>query len=115
MSDFDDDSHQSVPRSPNASSPVWSLAALSVAVFMCSVLGAKLLAQMVDRGDFSSVAANRSMQELAASAPTAQAPQVYSIVRSVGVDGMTTATIPHRGVAPVSPCGDIKTELKSKK
>lgn len=31
--------------------------------------------------------------------------QAYSIVRSVGVDGVTTATIPLPGPAPVSPCG----------
>ena len=110
MSDLDDDFEK-----PRSSSIVWSLAALSAAVFMCSVLGAKLLAQMIDRGQFASLASGRSMKEIAAAAPTAQAPQVYSIVRSVGVDGMATATIPHSRPAPLSPCGETKIDSKPKK
>jgi hypothetical protein len=46
MSDFDQNR-----QSPNASSRmVWSLAALSVGVFFCSVLAAKLVGDMVDSG-----------------------------------------------------------------
>ncbi|PPD42039.1 MAG: hypothetical protein CTY15_12705 [Methylocystis sp.] len=110
MSDFDQDQFPDTfkPRSASGS-VVWSVAALSSAVFLCSVLGAKLLSHMVDRvGGLPAVTFNRSMQDVAKTAPTPSAPQVYSIVRSVGVDGMTTATIPHRGSAPLSPCGDGK-------
>lgn len=46
MSDFDQNRH-----SPHASSRmVWSLAALSVGLFFCSVLAAKLVGDMVDSG-----------------------------------------------------------------
>lgn len=114
MSDYDFDDMPPPPRLRD-SGGVWSLAALSVAVFMCSVLGAKLLSKALDRGDLPTLAFDRSMRNLANSAPSAQAPQVYSIVRSVGVDGMTTATIPHRGMAPLNPCGDQKNETKSRK
>jgi hypothetical protein len=110
MSGFDDDR-----TSSGSTSVVWSVAALSVAVFMCSVLGAKLLAQMIDRGELASLASDRSLRQLAASAPAPQAPQVYSIVRSIGVDGMTTATIPHQGSAPLSPCGETAAGPKLKK
>jgi hypothetical protein len=99
MSDFDE--NRSHPRS-RGHAGIWGLAALSSAVFLCTVLGAKLLAQMLDHGELALMASRLKH------APEAQGPQVYSIVRSVGVDGMTTATIPHRGPAPISPCGDGK-------
>jgi hypothetical protein len=101
MSELDEDRYE--PRS-RAAGGTWSLAALSVAVFLCSVLGAKLLSQMVDRGELDQLALRRQ------TAP--QEAQVYSIVRSVGVDGMTTATIPHRGPAPLSPCGEDEKRRK---
>ncbi|WP_442754081.1 hypothetical protein ACNHKD_13940 [Methylocystis sp. JAN1] len=99
----------------NLSGPVWSLAAFSAAVFLCSVLGAKLLSKMVERNDLMQTAFERTMDGLAKRAPAQQPTQVYSVVRSVGVDGMTTATIPLRGPAPVSPCGDEKAQSKAKK
>lgn len=105
MSDFNDDDFQ--PRRHDGTG-VWTLAALSSAVFLCSVLGAKLLSKMVDQGDLPTLAFNHSMRDVARTAPAPSAPQVYSIVRSVGVDGMTTATIPQSGVSPVSPCGDAR-------
>ena len=50
------------------------------------------------------------MRRLAKSAPQAEAPQSVTIVRSLGVDGVTTATIPHKpGMTPaltLTPCGD---------
>lgn len=110
MSDFDDNRIQT---HNNASGTVWSLAAFSAAVFLCSVLGAKLLSTMVDKGDLPDLVYDRTMRDVARSAQ--QPTQVYSIVRSVGVDGVTTATIPLRGPAPVSPCGDEKIQGKSKK
>lgn len=99
MSDLDED----LPRRRSGTTGgVWGLAAFSAAVFLCSVLAAKLLAQMVDEGEFDRLAVLRRV-------PSASSePQVYSVVRSVGVDSMTTATIPHRGPAPLSPCGDAK-------
>ncbi len=105
MSDFDDDDFQ-----PRRSDPtgVWTLAALSSAVFLCSVLGAKVLSHMVDEGDLPTLAFKNDLRHVAKTAPTPSAPEVYSIVRSVGVDGMTTATIPLSGSRPVSPCGDVK-------
>lgn len=111
MSDFDQDR---MPPS-NLSGPVWSLAAFSAAVFLCSVLGAKLLSQMVARDDLIQSAFDRTMEGLAKPSPSQQPTQVYSVVRSVGVDGMTTATIPLRGPAPVSPCGDEKAPGKARK
>lgn len=110
MSEFDQD--RMPPR--NLSGPVWSLAAFSAAVFLCSVLGAKLLSKMVDRDDLIESAFDRTMEGLAKRA-SQQPTQVYSVVRSVGVDGMTTATIPLRGPAPVSPCGDDKAQSKARK
>jgi hypothetical protein len=104
MSDFDEDR---TPRM-SQSGPVWSLAAFSAAVFLCSVLGAKLLSKMVERDDLIETAFDRTMEGLARRAPPQQPTQVYSVIRSVGVDGVTTATIPIRGPAPVSPCGDDK-------
>jgi hypothetical protein len=110
MSDLDED--RIPPR--NLSGPVWSLAAFSAAVFLCSVLGAKMLSKMVDRDDLIQSAFDRTMENLAKRSPSQQPSQVYSVVRSVGVDGMTTATIPLRGPAPVSPCGDEKPQSKAK-
>ncbi|WP_457797035.1 hypothetical protein [Methylocystis sp. S23] len=111
MSDFD---HDRVPRM-TASGPVWSLAAFSAAVFLCSVLGAKLLSKMVERDDLIETAFDRTMDGLAKRAASQEPTQVYSVVRSIGVDGVTTATIPLRGPAPVSPCGDEKAPNKSRK
>jgi hypothetical protein len=111
MSDLDQDP---VP-SRNLSGPVWSLAAFSAAVFLCSVLGAKLLSKMVERDNLIETAFERTMEGLAKRAQSQPPTQVYSVVRSVGVDGMTTATIPLRGPAPVSPCGDEKAQPKPKK
>lgn len=110
MNDFDDDRINF--RAPvRHGAGVWSLAALSIAACLCSVLGAKILARMVVQGDapallFSS--ADRSMRNLAKTAPGGQAPQTVTIVRSVGVDGMTTATIPHSSTVQISPCGESK-------
>jgi hypothetical protein len=111
MSEFDQD--RMPPR--NLSGPVWSLAAFSAAVFLCSVLGAKLLSKMVERDDVIASAYERTMANLAKRAAAPPQTQVYSVIRSVGVDGVTTATIPLSGPAPVSPCGDEKAQLKAKK
>jgi hypothetical protein len=103
MPEFDRDLNP--PRS-SESRGVWGLAAFSAAVLMCSVLGAKILSKMVDNGQLAQFASDRSLRKLANNAPAPEARQVYSVVRSVGVDGITTATIPLMGPSPVSPCGE---------
>jgi hypothetical protein len=67
----------------------WSLAALSVAACLCSVLGAKLLSNMFDP------------------APQVEAPAPKGR-RRADVDYVTTGTIPDRmKVSPaLTPCGD---------
>ncbi len=93
---------------------VRSLAAFSALVFFCSVLGAKLLSHVVERDDLSRLAYERSMRTVSRNAEQPET-QVYSIVRSVGVDGVTTSTIPLRGPAPASPCGEDKLLGKPRK
>jgi hypothetical protein len=107
MSDFEQNSHQPGYQS---SGLVWNIAALSAFVFLLSVLGAKLLSQLVDSDVGSRLVYERAMRNVAANTAPKQAasPQSYSVVRSLGVDGITTATIPIRKAAPVSPCGDEK-------
>ncbi|KAF2992736.1 hypothetical protein OGR47_06750 [Methylocystis sp. MJC1] len=65
------------------------------------------MSKVVDSDDFSRLAYERSMRQVARNLERPET-QVYSIVRSVGVDGVTTATIPLLGPAPASPCGDAK-------
>ncbi len=114
MRHFDKHRLQTEPRA-GLSASVWSLAALSAAACLCSVLGAKTLSNMFEQGDppvlaFSRGGADAAMRRLAASAPQPEAPQSVTIVRSLGVDGVTTATIPHKPSttpAPtLTPCGD---------
>ncbi len=90
----------------------WSLAALSVAACLCSVLGAKLLSNLFDPpgapapARFSRVAAAK-LPGLARSAPQLEAPAPKE--RSdADVDYLTTGTIPDRTNArPVlTPCGE---------
>jgi len=86
---------------------VWSLAALSVAACLCSVLGAKLLSNMFEppgalapEGRAEAAARNlgRSAPQVEAPAPTLQP----------GVDRLPTGTIPNRlkNGKPLTPCGD---------
>lgn len=110
MSEFDDKQSETTRGMRGG---FWGLAGLSVAAFVFSVLGAKILSTMVEKGDFPIIAFVRSdqgMKRIANSAPVAQAPEIVTIVRSVGVDGVTTATIPHRAPAApapqLSPCGE---------
>lgn len=113
MSDFERNDFR--PGAP--AGITWSLAAFSVAVFLCSVLGAKLLSRLVDNDQLAKSAYDRAMRDVAANAqqPQQPVPSAYSIVRSVGVDGMTTATIPLRSTPPVSPCGDEKVRGRGEK
>lgn len=102
MSDFKQSSHQSPYQS---SGPVWSVAAFAAFTCLLSVLAAKLLSHWIDNDSASRLAYERAMRDVAANAAQAKtSTQTYSIVRSLGVDGITTATIPLSG--PVSPCGD---------
>lgn len=84
---------------------VWSLAALSIAALCCSVLGARFLAEVVERSDAPLIAANRAEQTLRRPVASGQSDAPVTIVRSVGVDGMTTATIPARTGVKLDPCG----------
>lgn len=65
------------------------------------------MSKLVESDEFSRLAYERSMRNVARNLEQPPA-QVYSVVRSVGVDGVTTATIPLPGPAPVSPCGDAQ-------
>lgn len=102
MSDFEQ--NRLTPRH-GSSGTVWSLAAFSSAVFLVSVLGAKTLSRLVENDGLARSAYNNAMRDVAAN--QAQGPGVYS-VRTIGVDGITTATIPLRAAPPVSPCGGQK-------
>jgi len=90
----------------------WSLAALSVAACLCSVLGAKLLSNLFDPPDapaparFSRAAA-AELPGRARSAPQVEAPAPKER-RDADVDYLTTGTIPDRmNVRPaLTPCGD---------
>ncbi len=84
-----------------------NFAAFAAVAFFCSVAGAKVMSKLVDSDEFSRLAYERSMRNVARNLEQPQ-PQVYSIVRSVGVDGVTTATIPLLGPAPAAPCGDAQ-------
>lgn len=86
-----------------------NFAAFAAVAFFCSVAGAKLMSKLVDSDELSKLAYERSMRKVARNLEQPET-QVYSIVRSVGVDGVTTATIPLLGPAPASPCGDANTK-----
>ncbi len=106
MSDFKQSSHQNPYLT---SGPVWSVAAFAAFSCLLSVLGAKLLSHWIDSDAASRLAYERAMREVAANAANAaqgKSTQTYSVVRSLGVDGITTATIPLHKASPVSPCGD---------
>lgn len=104
MSKYDD---KRFAPPPSERGGVWSLAAMSVAALCCSVLGARLLSEIVERKDDTPVAANhvdQSLRQLAAAAPRAQPRQTVTIVHSV--DGTPTATIPRQFGTTPSPCGE---------
>ena len=90
----------------------WSLAALSVAACLCSVLGAKLLSNMFEPPGApaparSSQVAEADLRSLAKLAPQAEAPAPKE--RSgADVDHLTTGTIPDRrkGRPALTPCGE---------
>jgi hypothetical protein len=103
MSDFEQNSQ---PIRHQTSGAVWSVAALSAFVFLLSVLGAKLLSHWVESDSATRIAYDRAMHDVAAKAASPKTPETYSVVRSLGIDGITTATIPVHKAAPVSPCGD---------
>jgi hypothetical protein len=72
------------------------------AFFACAaaavaVLSAHFLSRIVQKGGFPAIAVIRSdadLKRLAGMAPSAQPERRTTIFRSVGVDGVTTATIP---------------------
>ncbi|RTL79454.1 MAG: hypothetical protein EKK29_21095 [Hyphomicrobiales bacterium] len=93
------------PR-PDGSGNVWSVAALSAAVFLCSLLAAKVLSRMVESGEFTAAAHDDAISDVLRKAE--HSPRLRTILGSVGIDGVVTATIPRRAPAPVSPCGEEK-------
>ncbi len=103
MSDFEQNSH---PTRYQTSGAVWNVAALSAFVFLLSVLGAKLLSHWVESDSATRLAYDRAMRDVAARTSAPKTSETYSVVRSLGVDGITTATIPIQRAAPVSPCGE---------
>lgn len=116
MSDFKQSSHQSPYLS---SGPVWSVAAFAAFTCLLSVLAAKLLSHWIDSDAATRLAYERAMRDVAANAANAAqaktGTQTYSIVRSLGVDGITTATIPLTKASPVSPCGDETAPAPTRK
>ncbi|MGD9539679.1 hypothetical protein [Methylocystis sp.] len=91
----------------------WSLAALSVAACLCSVLGAKLLSNMFDPPEAPAPApfsrgAAAGLPGLAGSAPQVEAPAPKGR-RRADVDYVTTGTIPDRmkGSPALTPCGEV--------
>lgn len=90
----------------------WSLAALSVAACLCSVLGAKLLSNMFDPPGPSALP--RFSMDVAADAPglARSAPQVEAPApkkrRDADVDYLTTGTIPDsiNMRRALTPCGE---------
>jgi hypothetical protein len=82
----------------------------AVCIVLTAVVGARVLSGMAAKGELPSIALvypEHSLQRLAKSAPapTPQLGQSMTIVRSVGVDGATTATIPSANKA-ASPCAE---------
>lgn len=82
---------------------VWNLAALSAAICLCSVLGAKTLSSALDRGDLASLAPVRVAEKM-------RGPGVAHLgaAQKHGVDREATGSIPQKhpaSPAPVNPCG----------
>jgi hypothetical protein len=97
---------------PRAGLPagVWSLAALSIAACLCSVLGAKLLSNMFEPPEARAPAgfsrgAEADLPSLAKAAPQAEAPAPTG---QRDVDHLPTGAIPdkRKGRQPLTPCGE---------
>lgn len=81
---------------------------VSIFLAILGVFGAHVLSRMAEKGELPSIALvypEQSLKRLAKSAPAPQPGQSMTIVRSIGVDGTTTATIPSPNKA-ASPCGE---------
>ncbi|MFO1126124.1 MAG: hypothetical protein U1E25_13240 [Methylocystis sp.] len=88
----------------------WSLAALSVAACLCSVLGAKLLSNIFEPAGAPApahVSQSAEPRVLAKSAPQAEAPASKEL-SGADMDFLPTGTIPARkkGRPALTPCGD---------
>ena len=108
MIDFEDNTPEAGGRS---SGRLEAIATFAVAVALLAVVGANVLSKMLENGDLPVIAflhPEQGLQRLAKAAPRAPAPQTVTIVRSVGVDGITTATIPHSpaNATALTPCGE---------
>jgi hypothetical protein len=99
---------------PRAGLPagVWSLAALSIAACLCSVLGAKLLSNMFEPPQTRAPArfsrgAEADLRGLAKAAPQHEAPAPTE-QREADVDRLPTGTIPDKRKErkALTPCGE---------
>ncbi len=99
---------------PRAGLPagVWSLAALSIAACLCSVLGAKLLSNMFEPPEALAPAglsggAETDLPGLAKAAPQTEAPPLTG-QREADIDRLPTGTIPDRrkGRKALTRCGE---------
>ena len=75
------------------------------------VFVAEGLATMAQKGELPKITLewpDSKMQQLARSAPPAQLPASGTIYRNIGIDGVTTSSIPrvYQGPGVVSPCGE---------
>lgn len=99
---------------PRAGLPagVWSLAALSIAACLCSVLGAKLLSNMFEPPETLAPArvsggAEAELRGLAKAAPQREAPAPTG-QSDADVDHLPTGSIPdgRKGRKALTPCGE---------
>lgn len=112
MRPTDQHSHSSQHRA-GLPAGTWSLAALSVAACLCSVLGAKLLSNIFEPPGGAPAPARLSqgaefdLRGLAKSAPQAEAPAPKEL-SGADVDHLATGTIPDRkkGRPALTPCGE---------
>jgi hypothetical protein len=91
---------------------MWSLAALSVAACLCSVLGAKLLSNMFEPPGAPAAArflgaAKSELRVPAKSAPHVEAPAPTE-QRNANIDPLPTGTISpmRQGQSALTPCGE---------
>ena len=69
-------------------------AIVAAAVAVASISGANALSRMVQNGDLAAILSEIQLRRLAKAAPTAHG-RTTTVIRSIDVDGVKTATIPH--------------------
>ncbi|WP_363347844.1 hypothetical protein [Methylocystis echinoides] len=96
----------------NGAGSVWSLAAFSAAVFLCSLLVAKVLSEFVEserlaRAGYDKVARDSGVK--------AEPSTRRFFTHSFGVDAVVTGAISSQRPATLSPCGEASKADKSAK